>query len=296
MEHLQDGGYIYGTLIGSVGPHHGQDGFCNLQPHYTQPIHIYGYKDILLVCNNVSFPVRFYICDVKACRVCQPNRQRAAAANIEANINRRRTSASHSSTTPSSSTSEGKETSYLHNTDGHRVDIWTRIGGAYFIEKLYATSSSTTTSLDHQAWIHKSVLQSDRETSLMQLVSTVATDLKLPTGVSPPYSHQSQGKVVRFLRNLFDQLRTTRLQWSKDLNIQPQMLPPESLPWALHHSIFILNNYLVHSSGKTSHFENYRYNYGSNIVHFGEIVLRDIRNMPTQKLRRRNQHQKLRDI
>ena len=44
-----------------------------LQPHYTQlslstatnqPIHIYGYKDILLVCNNI--PVRFYICDVKA--------------------------------------------------------------------------------------------------------------------------------------------------------------------------------------------------------------------------------------
>ena len=41
------------------------------------------------------------------------------------------------------------------------------------------------------------------------------------------------------------------------------MLPPESLPWALQHSIFILNNCLVHSSGKTSHFENYRYNYRS---------------------------------
>ena len=46
-----------------------------LQPHYTQlalstptnqPTHIYGYKDILLVCNNISFPVRFYICDMKA--------------------------------------------------------------------------------------------------------------------------------------------------------------------------------------------------------------------------------------
>ena len=106
----------------------------------------------------------------------------------------------------------------------------------------------------------------------MQLVSTVATDLKLPTRVSPPYSHQSQGKVERFHRNLFDQLRTTRLQWSKDLNIEPHMLPPESLPWALLHSIFILNNYLVHSSGKTSHFENYRYNYRSNIFHFQEIA------------------------
>ena len=45
-----------------------------LQPHYTQlslttatnqPIHIYGYKHILLICNNISFPVRLYICDVK---------------------------------------------------------------------------------------------------------------------------------------------------------------------------------------------------------------------------------------
>ena len=42
------------------------------QPHYAQlalstvtnqPIHIYGYKHILLVCNNISFTVRFYICE-----------------------------------------------------------------------------------------------------------------------------------------------------------------------------------------------------------------------------------------
>ena len=125
----------------------------------------------------------------------------------------------------------------------------------------------------------------------MQLVSIVATNLKLPTRVSPPYSHQSQGKVERFHRNLVDQLRTTRLQWSKDLNIAPYMLPPESLPWALQHSILILNNYLVRSSGKTSHFENYWYSYRSNIVGFGEIVLGDVRNIPTQKLRLRNQHQ-----
>ena len=56
------------------------------------------------------------------------------------------------------------------------------------------------------------------------------------------------------------------------------------------------NNYLVHSSGKTSHFKNYCYNYRSNIVHFGEIVVGDIRNIPTQKLPLRNQHQKLRGI
>ena len=86
-----------------------------------------------------------------------------------------------------------------------------------------------------------------------------------------------------------------RLQWIQDLKVEPHMLPPESLPWALQHSIFILNSYLVHSPGKTSHFENYRYNYRSNIVGFGE-VLGDIRNIPNQKLRLRNQHQKLRGI
>ena len=142
----------------------------------------------------------------------------------------------------------------------------------------------------------KSILQSDAETSLMQLVDTVSADLNLPTRVSSPYSHQSQGKVERFHQNLFDQLRTTRLQLSKDLKVKPHVLPPESLPWALQHSISVLNNYLVQLSGKTSHFENYRYNYRSKIVGFGEVVLGDVRNIPTQKLRLRNQRQKLRDI
>ena len=53
---------------------------------------------------------------------------------------------------------------------------------------------------------------------------------------------------------------------------------------------------LTHSSGKTSHFENYRYNYRSNIVCFGEVIRGDVRNIPAQKLRLRNQHQKLRGI
>ena len=60
--------------VTSVAPRNFAD-HVPLQPHYTQlslstatnqPIHIYGYKDILLVCNNISFPVRFYICNVKA--------------------------------------------------------------------------------------------------------------------------------------------------------------------------------------------------------------------------------------
>ena len=52
----------------------------------------------------------------------------------------------------------------------------------------------------------------------------------------------------------------------------------------------------MHASAKTSHFENYRYKYRFKIVGFGESVLGDIRNIPTQKMRLRNQHQKLRGI
>ena len=52
--------------------------------------------------------------------------------------------------------------------------------------------------------ITKSICQSDRETSLMQLISIVAADLNLKTRVSPLSSHYSQGKAKRFQRNLFD--------------------------------------------------------------------------------------------
>ena len=192
-------------------------------------------------------------------------------ANIGDNISGRRTSTSYSLTTPSCMIHiqhlrrQGDliPTRYLRPSSLRQDSDWRcllqRKAIRHTKQHNYIVGSS---SMDLQK-----VCSIRPLTSLMQLVSTVATDLKFPTGVSPPYSHQSQGKVERFHRNLFDQLRTTRLQWSKDLN----MLPPESLPWALHHSIFILNNYLVHSSGKTSHFENYRYNYHSNIVHFGEM-------------------------
>ena len=118
----------------------------------------------------------------------------------------------------------------------------------------------------------------------------MAADLKLPTRALPPYSHQSLGKVARFHRNLFGQLRSTRLQWSRDLKVE-HTLPTESLPYAPQHSTFILNNDLVHSSGKTSHLKNYRYNYRCNIVGSGECVLGEICNIPTQKLLLRNRLQ-----
>ena len=139
----------------------------------------------------------------------------------------------------------------------HRGYHWIMYRSTYFqIYKGYARHQAT----QLHCWVvkhgfTKSILQSDAETSLTQVVNTVATDLNLPTRVSPPYSHQLQGKVER-----------------------------------LH------NDYLVHSSGKTLHFENYRYNYRSSIVGFGECVLGDTCNILTQKSRLRNQHQKLRGI
>ena len=65
-------------------------------------------------------------------------------------------------------------------------------------ELIHSTSSSTTTSLGCQA--RKKHLTVQSKTSLMQLVNTVVADLNLPTRVSPPHSHQSQGKVERFHR------------------------------------------------------------------------------------------------
>ena len=132
----------------------------------------------------------------------------------------------------------------------------------------------------------------DAETSLTQLVKTVAADLNRPTRVSPSYSHQSQGKVERFHRNLFDQLRTTSLQWSGDLKIEPHMLPPESLPWALQQDIFIL----VHSSGKTSHFENYRFQHRRFWRACSRRRPQHPNTQATTEETQRSQHQKLRGI
>ena len=97
---------------------------------------------------------------------------------------------------------------------------------------------------------------------------------------SPPYSHQSQleGKVERF------QLRTTRLQWSHDLKVEPHM-----------HSVFILNSYLVHFVRKDVTLREPPLQLLLQHRWF-HCVLGDIRNIPTQKLRLKNQHQKLQGI
>ena len=56
-----------------------------------------------------------------------------------------------------------------------------------------------------------SVLQCDGHSGLMKLQDQVGKDLSLPTQISPPYSHQSQGTVERFHKTLYGQVRAIKL-------------------------------------------------------------------------------------
>ena len=56
-----------------------------------------------------------------------------------------------------------------------------------------------------------SVLYCDGHSGLMKLQDQVGKDLSLPTQISPPYSHQSQGTVERFHKTLYDQVRAIKL-------------------------------------------------------------------------------------
>ena len=130
----------------------------------------------------------------------------------------RHTAGLHIHAPPRSTTSRIRQTSYLHHSY-NKIESATGLCTAVLTSKEDYTPHQAAQL--HRGIVHrgltKSISQSDAETSSMQLVNTVSTDLKLPTRVSPPCSHQSQGKVERFHRNFFDQLGTTRLQWSKHL-------------------------------------------------------------------------------
>ena len=143
----------------------------------------------------------------------------------------------------------------------------------------------------------KSVLQSDHDTSLMQLVSTVAADLNfLPESVHLThirFKARWGGSIETSLTNFVQQ----DYSGAKTSTSSHTCYHQSPYPGRYIHSIFILNNYLVHSSEKDIPLREFRYNYRSSIAHFGEnCPLEDIRNTPTQKLRFRNQHQKLRSI
>ena len=103
------------------------------------------------------------------------------------------------------------------------------------------------------------------------------------------YSHQGQGKVERFHWSLSDQLRATRPQWSKtsklnthassrvtSLGTSTQHLHPQQLPRTLFREDITLRELPLQLP--------------LHIVGFGEIVLGDVRIIPTQKLHLRSQH------
>ena len=67
-----------------------------------------------------------------------------------------------------------------------------------------------------------SVLQWDGHSCLMKLQDQVGKDLSLPTQISPPYSHQSQGTVERFHKTLYGQVRAIKLGLAAHLGIHPE--------------------------------------------------------------------------
>ena len=141
-----------------------------------------------------------------------------------------------------------------------------------------------------------SVIQCDAEGSLIQLTERIASELGLRHRVSPPYSHQSQGRVERFHRTLREQIRTIRYQWAAHLGIRASALPPASLPWIIQHAVFIANRYIIHNNGSTSYSNNYHREYDGVILHFGKNIWAEIKNIPTKKLDSRNEPQKLKGI
>ena len=154
----------------------------------------------------------------------------------------------------------------------------------------------------HQAkkWIiingfSDAVIQCDAETSLIMTEKT-ASELGLQHRVSPPYSHQSQVRVERFHRTLHEQIRTIRYQWAAHLGIRASALPPASLPWIIQHAVFIANRYIINNNGATSYSNNYHREYEGVILHFGENIWAEIKNIPSKKLDSRSEPQKLKGI
>ena len=60
--------------------------------------------------------------------------------------------------------------------------------------------------------------------------------------------------------------------------------------------MFIANRYIIHNNGATSYSNNYHREYDGVILHFGENIWAEIKNIPTKKLDSRHEPQKLKGI
>ena len=116
----------------------------------------------------------------------------------------------------------------------------------------------------------KSVLQCDGHSGLLALQEQVGQEMSLPTPISPPYSHQSQGTVERFHKTLYGQVRSIRIGLADHLNIDADHLDAAFMLWIVQHAAFQINRYLVRSDGKTSFEKVFKKPQRSPIVHFGE--------------------------
>ena len=138
-----------------------------------------------------------------------------------------------------------------------------------------------------------SVLQCDGHSGLMKLQDQVGKDLSLPTQISPPYSHQSQGTVERFRKTLYGQVRAIKLGLAAHLGIHPDSTAARLMPWIISHAVFTINRYLIRQDGKTSYERVFNKAHSGPLVHFGERVLAHPQSTPpAQKLHLRAQPQK----
>ena len=74
----------------------------------------------------------------------------------------------------------------------------------------------------------------------------------LPTQISLPYSHQSQGTVEKFHKTLYGQVRVIKLGLAAHLGIHPDSTAALFMPWIVAHAVFTINRYLIRQYGKTS--------------------------------------------
>ena len=114
----------------------------------------------------------------------------------------------------------------------------------------------------------------------LALQEQVGHEMSLPTQISPPYSHQSQGTVERFHKTLYGQVRAIRIGLADHLNIDADHLDAAFMPWIIQHVTFQINRYLVRSDGKTSFEKVFKKPQRSPIVHLGERVKGAIKQEP----------------
>ena len=83
----------------------------------------------------------------------------------------------------------------------------------------------------------KAVLQCDGHSELLAL-QQVGCDMSLPTQVSPPYNHQSQGTVEKFHETLHGQARAIKIGLADHLGLRSDHIEGSLLPWIVQHAIF----------------------------------------------------------